>query len=50
MLFEFNKFWKSLLIIGACWLTYAIFGYEFTSITILAALLAKSITNKTFLV
>lgn len=50
MLFEFNEFWKYLLIIGACWATYAIFGYEFTAITILGALLAKTFANKTFLV
>jgi hypothetical protein len=50
MLFEFNAFWKYLLTIGTCWGVYAIFGYEFTTVTILAFLLAKTFTNKTFLV
>jgi len=40
MLFEFNFFWKfvGLMILG--WIFYAIWGFEFTTVTLLTALLA----------
>jgi len=35
MLFEFGRFWKMMAGLGAAWLSYGIFGYEFTAITLL---------------
>ncbi len=46
MLFEFGRFWKACAVIGACWLVYLVFGYEFSMITILAALLSVSIVKE----
>jgi len=40
MLFAFNYFWKSLLVIMGAWSLYGVFGYEFAVITLLAILVA----------
>ena len=40
MLFEFGFFWKTTLLIVLSWALYGIWGFEFTTITILAAMLA----------
>jgi len=42
MLFSFNYFWKSILILLFSWIIYAIWGYEFAIITLLALILAKN--------
>ena len=42
MLFSFNTFWKSILILILSWIIFAIWGYEFTIITLLALILAKN--------
>jgi hypothetical protein len=39
MLFTFNKFWKTLLIVISSWGLYAISGYEFVIVTLLALIL-----------
>lgn len=39
MLFEFNKFWSGLLLSIGAWLMYGVWGFELTSITLLALIL-----------
>jgi len=41
MLFTFNKFWKTLLILISSWIAYGFMGYEFVLITLLALILAN---------
>ncbi len=45
MLFEFNRTWKTLALMFGAWTVYAIWGFEFTVITLLAALVGTQ-TNK----
>jgi hypothetical protein len=40
MLFEFGFFWKFLVLMLLTWAAYGIWGFEFTTVSILAALLA----------
>jgi len=42
MLFNFNIIWKSISILLFSWFIYALWGYEFTVITLLALILAKN--------
>tara|TARA_B100000085_G_scaffold59319_1_gene52212 strand:+ start:2324 stop:2476 length:153 start_codon:yes stop_codon:yes gene_type:complete len=42
MLFTFNKFWKSLLLLIGAWSLWAVVGYEFTTVTLLALLIAAN--------
>ena len=46
MLFSFNYIWKSVLIFGGSWAIYGLCGYEFTVVTLLAALLAVNFKTK----
>jgi hypothetical protein len=46
MLFTFNKFWKTLLLLVGSWSAYGLWGYEFTTITLLALLLSYNIIDK----
>jgi|ETNvirnome_2_130_1030620.scaffolds.fasta_scaffold07488_3 hypothetical protein len=41
MLFAFNNFWKIALIFLSAWALYGLGGYEFTMITIMAAILVQ---------
>lgn len=43
MLFEFNKFWKSLLLVVTSWIIFGLWGYEFTTVTLFALLLSTQI-------
>jgi len=43
MLFEFNRFWKSVLVLIGTWALYGLTGYEFTMVTLLAALLTTKL-------
>tara|TARA_R110000824_G_scaffold5210_1_gene24210 strand:+ start:625 stop:762 length:138 start_codon:yes stop_codon:yes gene_type:complete len=43
MLFEFNNFWKSVLLLIGTWMVFGLWGYEFTTITLLALLLGTQI-------
>jgi len=43
MLFEFNNFWKSVLLLITTWIVFGLWGYEFTTITLLALLLSAQI-------
>jgi hypothetical protein len=36
MLFTFNKFWKSLFFLVVTWISYGIWGFEFTAVTLLS--------------
>ena len=46
MLFTFNKFWKTLLILISSWLFYGLGGYEFTLVTLVALILATQIIHE----
>tara|TARA_Y100000034_G_C6624733_1_gene272471 strand:- start:214 stop:363 length:150 start_codon:yes stop_codon:yes gene_type:complete len=45
MLFAFNNFWKIALIFLSAWALYGLCGYEFTLITIMAAILVQLSTS-----
>ena len=45
MLFKFGKFWQTLSLILGSWIFYAIWGFEMTTITLLALLVAKNTTS-----
>lgn len=45
MLFEFGHFWKTIIFLVVTWVLYALVGFEFTTITLLA-LLASHIIHK----
>jgi len=47
MLFKFGKFWKMLALVVGSWLFYGIWGFEMTTITLLALLIGKSIDSTT---
>ena len=40
MLFKFGKFWKTVMLVLSSWITYGIFGFEFTTVTLLAIIAA----------
>ena len=42
MLFSFNNFWKSIVVLVLTWIIYTIWGFEFTVISLLALILAKN--------
>jgi len=46
MLFEFNKVWKTLAIILATWGVFGAAGFEFTTVTLLAAIVGMQLTKK----
>ncbi len=39
MLFSFDKFWKTIILLIITWICYGIWGYEFCVITLLAILI-----------
>jgi len=41
MLFVFNDFWKTLLFLSLTWLSYGLFGFEITIVSLLVFLLVK---------
>jgi hypothetical protein len=43
MLFTFNPFWKTLLIMFGTWALYGVATFEFTVVTILALILAANL-------
>ena len=49
MLFKFNYFWKCLLIFLGAWTLYGLVGYEFTVVTLLAAIITTKASNSTHL-
>ena len=40
MLFKFGKFWKTISLLFGSWILYGIFGFEFTTITLLSFIVA----------
>jgi len=46
MLFTFNNFWKTVFTLVAVWTLYALSGYEFTVVTVLAAILGAVAIKK----
>jgi hypothetical protein len=46
MLFSYNNFWKTVTLMLACWGAYVVWGYEFTTVTLLAALLITQWNQK----
>ena len=40
MLFEFSYFWKLMLLMILSWVSFGIWGFEFTMVTLLAVILA----------
>jgi len=46
MLFEFNKFWLGLLAVVGSWLFYGVWGFEFTTITLLSLILVSTRPNE----
>ena len=50
MLFEFNRFWKSVLVLIGTWALYGLTGYEFTMVTLLATLLAAKLNNTSHII
>lgn len=42
MLFNFNKFWKMVIVVMISWVSYGIWGYEFTAITLLSLILLSN--------
>ena len=43
MLFEFGFFWKFVILMLFAWVTYGVWGFEFATVTLLAALLATQV-------
>jgi hypothetical protein len=49
MLFKFGFFWKLLSLMILSWVSFGIWGFEFTAISILAALLACQAKKNSYL-
>jgi len=45
MLFKFGKFWKIIALVLGTWISYGIWDFEFTTITLLALLLALKLQD-----
>lgn len=45
MLFTFNNFWKTILIVFCSWVFYTLYDFEFTTITLLSLLLVTQINK-----
>jgi len=46
MLFKFGKFWKTVLFLVGSWIAYGLYGFEFTTITILALIFAQNFNDR----
>ena len=49
MLFEFSFFWKVILLMILSWVSYGIWGFEFTTVTLLTAILATLAKKTSYL-
>tara|TARA_R110002074_G_scaffold66307_1_gene156839 strand:+ start:1743 stop:1880 length:138 start_codon:yes stop_codon:yes gene_type:complete len=45
MLFKFGTFWQTFSVVLGAWIFYGIWDFEFTTITLLALILALKIRN-----
>jgi|TARA_R100000750_G_C2323763_1_gene87328 hypothetical protein len=50
MLFKFNNIWKFAFVLIVCWALYGFVGYDFTVITLLAAILGLKLVQETFVI
>jgi hypothetical protein len=50
MLFEFGVFWKTTLLLLATWAFYGVFGFEMTTVTALALILASNLSSSRHLI
>ena len=46
MLFRFGRFWQTVAIILGTWISYGIWDFEFTAITLLALILALKLHDR----
>tara|TARA_R100000008_G_scaffold84698_1_gene72777 strand:- start:3447 stop:3587 length:141 start_codon:yes stop_codon:yes gene_type:complete len=46
MLFKFDKFWKTLLMVISSWVFFAIWGFELTTVTLLALIGSQYLKNE----
>ena len=46
MLFKFGTFWKTIALVLGAWISYGIWDFEFTTITLLALILALKLQNR----
>ncbi len=46
MLFAFDNIWKTILIFASAWAIYGLCGYEFTVVTLLAAILCRALVHR----
>jgi len=46
MLFRFGKFWKSISFIIGSWVSFAFFGFEFTTVTILSLMIVSNFKDE----
>ena len=46
MLFKFGTFWQAIAIVLGAWVFYGIWDFEFTTITLLALILALKLQNQ----
>jgi len=46
MLFKFGKFWKTIVLVLGSWILFGIWDFEFTTITLLALILALKLQNQ----
>ena len=46
MLFKFGTFWQATAIVLGTWVSYGIWDFEFTAITLLALILALKLQNQ----
>ena len=44
-IFTFNRFWKTLLCTMAAWISYGVWGYEFTVVSLLALILCSKLSD-----
>tara|TARA_R110002020_G_scaffold261689_1_gene476033 strand:- start:573 stop:722 length:150 start_codon:yes stop_codon:yes gene_type:complete len=49
MLFEFGFFWKLTLLMILSWVSFGIWGFEFTVVTLLTGILAALIKKSNYL-
>jgi multidrug efflux pump subunit AcrB len=46
MLFKFGTFWKAAAVVLGAWVFFGIWDFEFTTITLLALILALKLQNR----
>ncbi len=49
MFFEFSLFWKIVLLMLLSWVSFGIWGFEFTVVTLLTAILGMTLKKTSYL-